>query len=349
MYRLSAKSAFSKSMINSVITNLFAGRGRSILGVDIGSSAIKIVELESTSEGLKLAAALVDPIPSTLFTDTEMDVGGLAEVLRQAVVNSGTKTKKLALAVPSSAVVTRVVEMPKGLAEDDLEMQLLLEVENSIPYPLDEVSLDFTCTGLTDDGQKSKVLVVATRKKLIEDLTELAQLAELKLRFIDVQSFCLQRAYSLIAQQLEKQNEAVVAVADIGVAGLRLQVFDQGNSIYMAEQPFNLNKYFDRGSAEPAPENLAAFGDLVVQQASQALQTFYTSTSYGHLDALLLLGGAVGDGSIAERLESEISLPVLVGNPFTQMQFGNRIDTDQVGAIASSLGIATGLALRGIS
>ena len=346
------------------------GGSSAILGIDIGSSSLKLVELESSSKGLKVVTAHISPVAPGIIKEGKIDdVPGLAEVLRRAVVNSRSKTKTIAFAVPGSAVITRLVDMPADLSEDELEMQLLLEAEQYIPYSLDEVALDFTQMGQSDDGQQAKVLIAASRKETIESLVEVAEIAELKAKIIDVEPFCLERVYPLISEQMEEDSDSLIAVVDVGSTTLRFNVLETGNTVYSREEMFGTSQLTEEVqrryglSAEEAniaqsegglpadfeEEVFAPFRESLIQQISRSLQFFYSSSSYNHVDSVVLSGGVIADPEIVKLAEEKLELPVLGGNPFTQMEVGDRINKDHLASLAPSMLVATGLALRGLT
>ena len=349
----------------------FFGKGdNAVIGVDIGTSSLKLVELQSSSKGVKLISALRVPVAPGIIKESRIeDIPGLAEVLRKAVLNSRSKTKNIAFAVQGSAVITRLVEMPGGLSEDELEMQLLLEAEQYIPYSLEEVALDFTTMGQSEDSDQIQVLIAASRKEMIDSLVEVAEIAELKPKVIDVEPFCLERVYPLIAEQMEEDSDSLIAVIDIGFTNLRFNVLDKGSTVYSREEMFGASQLTDEVqrryglSAEEAniaqaegglpsdyeDEVLTPFREALIQQISRSLQFFYSSTSYNHVDCLVLSGGVVSDPKIASLAESRIELPVLAGNPFAHMQFANSVNSDAVNALAPSMLVATGLAMRGVT
>lgn len=343
---------------------------KSVLGVDIGTSSLKLVELESSSKGIKLVAAHVCPIAPGIIKEGRIeDIPALAETLQRAVVNARSKTKSVAFAVPGSAVITRVIDMPGDLSEDELEMQLLLEAEQYIPYSLDEVALDFTQIGMSDDGQQAKVLIAASRKETVGGLVEVAEIAELKPKIIDVEPFCIERIYPLIAEQMEGDSDSLIAVVDVGATTLRFNVLDQGSTVYSREETFGTSQLTEEVQrryglsaeeaniaqtegglpADFADEVLVPFRESLVQQISRSLQFFYSSSTYNHVDCIVLSGGIIADPAIAALAESKIELPVISGDPFTQMEIGERIDEKSLSTIAPSMLVATGLALRGIS
>ena len=354
--------------IPSILEGLTGG-SKAVLGIDIGTAAIKLVELKSDSKGLKVVTAFVSPVPPGLIKGGKIeDVPALAETLGRAIVNSRTQTKTIALAVPSSAVITRVVEMPGELSEDELEMQLLLEAEQYIPYSLEEVALDFTRLDVSADGQQTRVLLAASRKETVESLVEVAEIAELKPKIIDVEHFCLERVYPLIARQMKGGSDNLIAVVDAGTAGLRYNVLEKGSTVYSREEVFSTARLEEiqslyalsdgqanaahSGDDSPAASQEKAFAPFrkpLVRYIDRSLQIFYSSSSYNHVDCVVLSGGVAADSKIVELAESRLELPVISGNPFTQMEVGERVNRNKLSSMAPSMLVATGLALRGIN
>ena len=356
--------------MNIPFLSRLTGGSSGILGIDIGSSFLKLVELESSAKGLKVVTAHISPLASGIIKEGKIDdVPGLAEALRRAVVNCRPKTRTTAFAVPGSAVITRLIDMPGDLSEEELEMQLLLEAEQYIPYALDEVALDFTLMGRSDDGQQAQVLIAASRKETIDSLVQVAEIAELKAKIIDVESFCLERVYPLLAEQMEEDSDSLIIVFDVGCKALRVHVLDTGNTIYSREEPFGTSQLTEEVqrryglSAEEAniaqcegglpadfeAEVFAPFRESLIQQINRSLQFFYSSSSYNHIDYALLSGGVIADPEIVKLAEEKLKLPVLVGNPFTQMKVSDRVNKDHLASMTPSMLVATGLALRGVS
>ena len=342
-----------------------------LLGIDIGSTSLKIVELSRSGRTITLQNAGVYPLPPNTFVEGKIaDIPSMAQTLRKAIALMRTKAKQVALAVPGSAVITRVLDMPSDLTEDELETQLLMEAEQYIPYSLDEVAVDFTVIEEGEEGSEQvKVLLAACRKEGIDSLTEMVEQADLESKIIDEEPFCLERVYPLLADQLEEDNEGLIGVVDCGATNLRINVLDRGSTVYSREENFGTKQLSEEiqrryGLSEEEAvaaerdgdlpgdyeqEVLAPFRDSLIQQISRSLQFFYSSTSYSHLDCLILSGGIVGSPELVEMTESKIDLPVIAANPFKHMPCDARVDKKHLASISPSLLIATGLALRGVS
>jgi type IV pilus assembly protein PilM len=349
-----------------------------LLGIDIGSSSVKIVELSKSGSELKVQSAGVFPLPPNTIVEGRIDnAEALAATLTRAVQKLRTKAKNVAIAVPGSAVITRVLEMPANLSDDEMESQLLLEAEQYIPYSLDEVSIDFAVleTDVDEDDdedeenqRRAKVLLVACRKESTDTVLTVMEEADLVAKIIDVEPFCLERVYPLLAEQLEEDSDSLIAVVDCGATNLRVNVLDKGSTVYSREELFGtrqLNEEIQRRyglSHEEAltaeregglpgdyeQEVLVPFRESLIQQISRSLQFFYSSTSYSHVDGIILGGGIIAQSEIVRLTEAKIELPVVAANPFTNMGLGPRVDKKSLKEIAPSLLIATGLALRGV-
>lgn len=353
-------------------------RSEPLLGIDIGSSSLKIVELSKSGSDIKVQSAGSFPLPPNTVVEGRVDnAEALTQTLLRAIQVLRTKAKHAAIAVPGSAVITRVLEMPAGLSDDEMESQLLLEAEQYIPYSLDEVAIDFAVLDESDDEdedegddeRRAKVLLVACRKESTDALLELLEEASLEAKVIDVEPFCLERVYPLLAEQLEEDSDSLIAVVDCGATNLRVNVLDKGSTVYSREELFGtrqLNEEIQRRyglSHEEAltaeregglpgdyeQEVLVPFRESLIQQISRSLQFFYSSTSYSHVDGIILGGGIIAQREIVKLTEAKIELPVVAANPFSHMELGPRVDKKALREIAPSLLIATGLALRGVT
>lgn len=352
--------------------SLFSKKTNQLIGIDVGSSTLKLVELARAGKGVQVVAAGVHPLPPETVVEGRINKPeDMAQVVRRAVTMARTKTKQCAVAVPGSSVITRVLDMPADLNDDEMEIQLLMEAEQYIPYSLEEVAVDFTVIDLQekDENQTAKVLLAACRKENIEALTSMLDMAEMEAKVVDVEPFCLERVYPYLAEQLEEDSDALIAVVDCGATTLRVNVLDRGSTVYSRDEMFGTRQLMEEImrryglSAEEAmaaerdgdlpsdyeQEVLAPFRDSLIQQISRSLQFFYSSTSYSHLDTMILAGGIVAGNDLAQMTEARIEVPVVAANPFQHMTLGPRVSKTELDKIAPSLLIATGLALRGVS
>ncbi|GAA6166871.1 pilus assembly protein PilM [Sessilibacter corallicola] len=350
------------------ILDIFESKPKPVLGLDISSTAIKLVELSRSSNGYRVESYAVRPLPANAVVEKNInEVEVVAEVLRNLIQGSKTKVKTAAVAVAGSAVITKVIEMPAGLSDDALETQITLEADQYIPYPLEEVALDFEVQGesTSNEGQLN-VLLAACRREHVDLRAEVLALSGLTAKVIDVEAYTMERAFSLISDQLEDQEDQVVAIVDIGATMTTLSVLVDGKTVYTREQLFGgkqLTEEIQRRyglSTEEAGlakkqgglpddytlEVLEPFKEAVVQQVTRSLQFFFSSSQYSDVDQIILAGGVATLEGMASMIEEKLGTQTTVANPFAKMSVASRVNSTVLAGDAPSLMIAVGLALR---
>ncbi len=350
------------------ILDIFESKPKPVLGLDISSTAIKLIELSRHGNGYRVESYAVRPLPANAVVEKNInEVEVVAEVLRTLINLSKTKIKNAAVAVAGSAVITKVIEMPKGLSDDALETQITLEADQYIPYPLEEVALDFEVQGESQEHEgQMKVLLAACRREHVDLRAEVLSLAGLTAKVIDVEAYTMERAFQLISNQLEEQEDQVVAIVDIGATMTTLSVLVDGKTVYTREQLFGgkqLTEEIQRryglsmeeaGLAKKqgglpddyALEVLEPFKEAVVQQVTRSLQFFFSSSQYSDVDQIILAGGVATLDGMAAMIEEKLGTQTAVANPFAQMSVASRVNSAVLANDAPSLMIAVGLALR---
>ncbi|GAB2198602.1 pilus assembly protein PilM [Sessilibacter sp. MAH4] len=350
------------------ILDIFESKPKPVLGLDISSTAIKLIELSRHGNGYRVESYAVRPLPANAVVEKNInEVEVVAEVLRTLISLSKTKIKNAAVAVAGSAVITKVIEMPKGLSDDALETQITLEADQYIPYPLEEVALDFEVQGESQEHEgQMKVLLAACRREHVDLRAEVLSLAGLTAKVIDVEAYTMERAFQLISNQLEEQEDQVVAIVDIGATMTTLSVLVDGKTVYTREQLFGgkqLTEEIQRryglsmeeaGLAKKqgglpddyALEVLEPFKEAVVQQVTRSLQFFFSSSQYSDVDQIILAGGVATLDGMAAMIEEKLGTQTAVANPFAQMSVASRVNSAVLANDAPSLMIAVGLALR---
>ena len=352
--------------------NFFPTRSSRLLGVDISSSSIKMVELAMVNKNkgpLCLKRYVIEPISKEAILDgsiSNLEVVG--EGIRRAWQRMGTRVKHIALALPAAAVFTKRINVPAGQREDDLVFQVETEANQYIPFALDEVNLDFQVVRpVPEHPDEVEVMIAASRKDKVDDRVAAAMIAGLKTEIMDVEHFAAQAAFELIERQLpDGGKDQVIALIDIGANVTHLNVLHNGESIYSRDQPFGgiqltqeIQRHFDLSYEEAeaaklkgnlpdsyATEVLQPFCEALVLEITRALHFFYTSTAYTQVNYIFLSGGCAPipglDDIVAERTHAITKIV----NPFTNMELSNRIAPRQLKADAPLLMIACGLAMR---
>ena len=339
-----------------------------VLGIDISSTTIKLIELSRAGERYRVDGYAVAPLPQDAVVEKNIaNVDEVAAALRTVVAQAKTKTKLACTAVAGSSVITKVVPMPAGLREDDLEIQLTLEADQYIPYPLDEVAIDFEVQGETaSNPDQVDVLLAACRREAIDAHTEVLELAGLTPKIVDVEGYALERAYDLMRAQKGIPENAIVAIADIGATMTTLSVLREGRVVYTREQLFGGRQLTDEimrryglPLAEAGltkkqgglPEDyqtdvLEPFRDAVAQQVARSLQFFFSSSDFNRVDAVILGGGVAAMEGLPDLVQQRLNTEVFTADPFAGMTTASGVDAVALKADATAMMIAVGLALR---
>jgi type IV pilus assembly protein PilM len=346
-----------------VVLGLIGKKSSSLLGVDIGSASVKLLELSRSDQGFRVEAYAVEALPSGAVIEqriVELEVVGAA--LSRALIKSTSTLRRAAAAVAGSAVISKRIEMPADLDDDALESQVRVEAAQYVPYPLEDVALDFAVQGpFPGNPQRVEVLLAACRIEHVEAREAVLGLAGLTARLVDIETLALERSCHLLLQSLPGAAELrTLGVLDICASTTTLSVLRHGRVIYSREQ---VTGGFQRtqSALEVVPQGplLASFpGDCsqavlqpyeaeLLQQASRALQLFAESLESHPLDCLLLAGDSAVLQGLAPLVEVQLGVQVRVADPFVGMSMGGRVDAEALQRDASGLLIACGLALRG--
>ncbi|RKZ97774.1 MAG: pilus assembly protein PilM [Gammaproteobacteria bacterium] len=340
-----------------------------MLGVDISSSAVKLLELSKSGDKYRIESYTVEPLPANSVAEKNIaDVDAVGEAIRKAVKRSGTRQKNVALAVAGSSVITKIVQMPVDLSEDELESQIMVEADQYIPYSLDEVNLDFEVQGPSESSPENMdVLLAASRSENVDVRVAAADIGGLTAKVIDVEAYAIESTFSIIASQLPNGAEdMVVAVFDVGATMTTLSVLHDLKTIYTREAVFGGKQlteeiqrryglsYEEAGMAKKqgglpdtyVPEVLDPFKEAMTQQISRSLQFFFSSSQFTTVDHIVLAGGSASITDIDQLIEERLSISTSIANPFADMTLSPKIKAQVLGNDAPALMIACGLALR---
>ena len=343
-------------------------KSKPVLGLDISSTSVKLLELSRHGDGYRVESYAVKALPPNAVVEKNInEVEVVGDVVAAVVQSSKTKVKEGAVAVAGSAVITKLIEMPAGLSEDVLETQISLEADQYIPYPLEEVAIDFEVQGPSESNpEQIDVLLAACRRENVDLRVAALELANLKPQVVDVEAYTVERAFALMAGQLMDYEDQVVAIIDIGATMTTLSVLVDGKTVYTREQLFGgkqLTEEIQRRyglSVEEAglakkqgglpddydTEVLEPFKEAVVQQITRSLQFFFSSSQYNDVDHLLLAGGVASLEGLSDLASERLGTEVSVANPFASMSVAPNINAVALANDAPSLMIAVGLAMR---
>ena len=339
-----------------------------LLGVDISSTTVKLLELSVSGDRYRVEGYSVSSLPEDAVVEKNINnVEDVAGSIRAVHAQARVKNKLVAAAVAGSSVITKVLSMPAGLRDDDLETQLTLEADQYIPYPLDEVAIDFEIQGPTAGREGMvDVLLAACRRETIDARSEAIELAGLEPKVMDVEAYAMERAFELVRNQADLDDQATVAIVDIGATMTTLSVLHKGSTVYTREQLFGGKQLTDEimrryglpleeaGLAKKQgglpddyePDVLEPFREAVVQQVGRSLQFFFSSSDFNSVDHIFLAGGVAAMDGLAGLIAERLSTPVVVANPFADMTVSSKVNAVALSSDAPAMMIACGLAMR---
>ncbi|MFW2421056.1 MAG: type IV pilus biogenesis protein PilM [Porticoccaceae bacterium] len=304
-------------------------RARTLICVDLSATHLTLVRVAQARSGiLEVSGFYHQPLALGAIVERQIvEFDQVAEQLRSAVEQLGGPGQLGAIAVPTATAISKRLELPTEFTESQLEELFGFEIEQHIPYPADEICWDFQRAELSD-GSLSPVQLVACRKEYVATREALLVAAGLSPLLIDVESFALQRGFSLLAPQLPQAAD-VVALIEIGEQSLTLSVLLRGEFLYNREKPIEIG----------------ASSEQLIEQISRELQFFYASSPYNFVDLLLLTGFQARRTGLVERLSEVTELRCAVAEPLLEVATISGLECQQLREKSCGLLVALGLAV----
>jgi type IV pilus assembly protein PilM len=349
---------------------LFKAKARTLLGLDITTSSVKLIELGLGGGQYRVESYAAEPTPPNSINEKAIvDAAAVGDAIKRAVKRAGARSKEVAVAISGDAAITKVIQMPRSLSESELEGQVEMQADQYIPFPMEEVSYDYEVIGPSEkDPEMLDVLLVATRTENVEQRIAACTAAGLIARIVDVEAFALENACRLLTHQMPDGGlERVIAVVDFGASSTTFSVLRDLKVIYTRDFAFGgqqLTEEIMRTyglSMEEAgrvkkegglpgnyqTEVLDPFIDDMCQQVSRSLQFFLASgAGREQPEQILICGGCANIPGAAEVISSRVGIAAEKGDPLGQMKLSSRAKTQSVKRDATALLTACGLALR---
>ncbi|WP_372375485.1 pilus assembly protein PilM [Acinetobacter ursingii] len=346
---------------------LYRKPNKGLVGVDISSTSVKLLELSVKNGRYWVESYALIPLQENSVVEKNiLNPEAVGDALERVMNLANPQSTNAAIAIPTSMVIHKIIEMDADMTDDEREVQIRMDAEQYIPFPLDEVSLDFEV--LPDrlaNPTRVNVLLVATRTENVETRVEVLELAGLTPKVADVESYAMERAFGVFADTLP-MGVNTVGILDIGHTMTTLSVMQNGKIIYTREQVFGGKQltqdvqtryglsFEEAGRAKKErslpddfdTEVLEPFLEALVQQAARSLQFFFSSSQFNEIDHILLAGGNANIPGLPKLLQQKLGYRVTTANPFLQMGFSPQVDIKKIENDASSLMVACGLALR---
>ncbi len=361
-------------------------RKEPMLGIDISPSAVKVIELSRSGSRFRVEAFAMESLGEGMMEDRNpADPEAIGEIIKRVCRNAGTRTRRAAVAVPTSSVINRIVPMPVEFKESDIEANIAIEAAQYIPYPVEEVYLDFQAKGRSSSSpDQQDILLVATRKENVDMREEAIKAAGLTPVVVDVEAYVLENTFRLVMDglshdggneggvTLSKAGDSLTALIDIGASIANLYVLREDQIIFSREQSFGCDlltsriadayslsrdqaeraKRSGQVSDDYAPMVLEPFKQMLAEQIGHALQFFFSSDQFvsGHytVDNLVLVGGGAMLPGLDRVVADVLGMTTLVANPFKNMGSAARVNSSALMRDAPLLAVATGLALRSL-
>jgi type IV pilus assembly protein PilM len=348
---------------------LFGTKSPPVMGLDIGSSSIRLLQLSRHGSSYRIDHFAIEPLPQGVIVEKSVqDIEAISGAIQSAVRNSGSNSKFCAVAVSGSAVFTKAISLPANLAEADIESQVQIEANQYIPYPLDEISLDFEVLGPSPrNADMVDILLAASKNENVESRQDALESLGLKANVVDVESFAVANAFELIREREGIRSTETVGIFDIGHDLSTLLILRNGRVIYTRDHPFGGNqlieeitrrydmtpeqaKFFMRG--EPGPENfedevLEPFMLNVVHQISRALQFYSSSAEFSNIRTMYLAGSMASIKGLADVVEQELGIKTGIADPVSGLEIAPSVAVAALTRNSPNLMVAMGLALRG--
>jgi type IV pilus assembly protein PilM len=329
------------------------------------------MELSRSGQRYQVEAMAVEPLPDGVMEDrnpTALDQIGA--IIKRALKSSGTSLKKAAVAVPTSSVITRTIPMPADYGEDEIELNIQIEAAQYIPFPLEEIHLDFQMLGPSRNNEGMQdVMIVASRRENVDLREEALNEAGLKTVVVDVEAYALENIYPFMSGGAGTEGgDALTAVIDLGSTITTLYVLQSEKVIFTREQSFggeqltqaiadtyNMTKEqaeLAKRSGEVSEDYPAAvlepFKQSVASQIDNALQFFFSSSHYNSVDKIIMVGGVAMIPGLDQVVSTQLTIPTMVGNPFENMESAKRVNRRSLERDAPLFAVACGLAMRSL-
>ena len=354
----------------AIVQQLFGSGSRQLIGLDISSSSVKVLELSRKGDKYHVESYGVEALPPNAVTDKQVtDPQAVGDAVARAVNKAGTRTKQAAVAVAGASVITKIIQMPGGLTDKDMEDQIKSEADQYIPYPLEEVNIDFQVLGTSEkSGEQVDVLLAACRKEQVDQRCAALEIAGLQPMVVDIEAYALENACQFLQHQMPDGGKGkTVALVDIGASTTSVLILHDLKTIYTRDQAFGgkqlteeIMRHYGMSFDEAAkakrsgnlPETyegevLSHFVADMATQIDRSLQFFFSAASqYSTIDQILLAGGCAHIANVDQVIQERLQIPAAVAKPFAGMSVASKAKPKNLAQEEASMLIAAGLAYR---
>ncbi len=363
------KSGAFKRLFETDLVSMLTPR-RQLVGLDIGSSAIKLVQLKESKGRYslqKFGVKLLDP--EMIVDGTVMDEERVVSSIRELIEETGVKNKQVAISISGHAVIVKKINLPP-MPDEELPGQVKLAAEQYIPFDINEVNIDFHVLppdSPSDEQGDMAVILVAAKKDKINELTELVKAAGLVPMVMDVDAFAIENMHAV---SYPMGQDEVTALVNIGASVMNVNIVRRGSSLFTRDVPLGGNRYTEsiqremgmsheeaeeakrqeRGDGSwqgPLGQVVDGVNAEVAAEVARTVDYFRTSSATAELDRVLVCGGVAKARGLVQHLADRMQVPVEVADPFGEIDVTrSEIDPDMLAEFGPSAAVGVGLALR---
>jgi type IV pilus assembly protein PilM len=357
-----------KGFLDTNVMSLFSAK-RQLLGLDIGSSAVKLIQMKENRGRYMLQKFAVKELePEVIVDGTVMDEGRVVSSIKELLEETHTKLKQVAISISGHAVIIKKISLPP-MPDEELEGQVKLAAEQYIPFDINEVNLDFHVLPVSqtpDEQGEMSVILVAAKKDKINELTELVKAAGLTPMVMDVDAFAIENMYGI---NYPDDAENPVTLVNIGASVMNVNIVQGGVSLFTRDIPIGGNRYTEAVQREmgvPYEEAdqlkktessstdssmlnsvIESVNAEVASEIARTIDYFKTTSSDGDVARVLLCGGGAKIKGLPQQLRDRMHVEVEIANPFAEIDTSMcEGDPDQLNEMSSSAAVGVGLALR---
>lgn len=347
----------------------FSGkRVKNLIGVDIGSASVKVVELSGDSiENAKLESYAIVPF-SVGFNGDAFPSEQASSALSQALKMAGIKEKNAAMAMPTPSVITKKSSLISGLSEIEMEEQVAIDAEQFAPFSKsEEIAVDYYIEGLKKDSEEElSVVITAAKKADIEDRVALCESAGMSVSVMDVNFSAIKSAASLCVDE-DVISTGTIMIVDVGATSMQIGVLYKGDQVYFRKQEFSgqqtialdMKTAYNMDPLDAEKQRIAGdlpddypsrieepFARSIAYEIGQAIQFFISATQYSNIDLIVLVGGSATVNGLSGFVKENSGITTISINPFSKLQLSKKVSGKDIEKDAPSIALALGLALR---
>ncbi len=325
-----------------VVLTRFKRKFENLLGVDIGSTSVKVLELSKWDNSCQVEFYGMEPLHANAIIDRHVsDVEGVGEAIKRLLSGSGRRARRAATALAGVSAITTTFAADASLTDEEIDALINLGSDRYIP--IQDAVYDFEIQGLSEShpGQ-AEVLLGAGPKEHVALVQAALKAGAVRPAAVEMEVLALTRALAWMGRLPHHQGDGAVAIMDLGTAA-RLRVFARSGCFYEQEQAFDTAPR----SAENNAPSLNEQRQAVIRCMAEALRSFHKSEHHQPISALVLAGGGALMEGLVEAAQKALDLPLTALNPFQGMSLAPSIDADALSRDAPALAVACGLSLRG--